>query len=267
MYNMLTVDLEDWLQSTYDCTSEITNYVYDNSLRLLDLLESVDVRATFFCLGKVVRKYPELISRIASAGHEIATHGLSHKSVKELGPEKFKAELSESIKLLEDICGQKVLGHRAPDFTIDLDTSWAFEIMREAGLLYDSSIFPIKGRRYGSPECRLAPFQIRKNFWEIPLTAIEMAGRRFPVLGGGYFRLYPYFFSSYCLRKINNANRPAVLYIHPYEINSAEIKALSVGFKTRIMQGLFRSRIYGRLETLCREYKFTTIKRYLDDCS
>ena len=107
MLNMLTVDLEDWLQSTYDTSSDITNYVYDNTLHLLDLLAELNTAATFFCLGKVVQKFPNLIQRIHKNGHEIATHGLSHISVKQLGPKKFKYELVESIKMLEDITGRK----------------------------------------------------------------------------------------------------------------------------------------------------------------
>ena len=181
-------------------------------LRLLDLLAELNTAATFFCLGKVVQKFPNLIQRIHKNGNEIATHGLSHILVKQLGPEKFKSELAESIKMLEDITGQKVLGHRAPDFSIDLDTDWAFEIMQEAGLKYDSSIFPIKGKRYGSPECGLTPFLIREDIWEVPLTAYEFGGKRYPVLGGGYFRLYPYFISRHVLKKINAGNRPAVVY-------------------------------------------------------
>ena len=132
---------------------------------------------------------------------------------------------------------------------------------------YDSSIFPIKGKRYGSPECGLTPFQIREDIWEIPLTAYEFGGKRYPVLGGGYFRLYPYFISRHVLKKINAGNRPAVVYIHPYEINTKEIKALKVDFKTTLMQGLFRSRIYRRLTRLCKDFEFGSIARYLDECA
>lgn len=227
------------------------------------MLEADGIHATFFCQGLVAEKYPRLIKDVHAAGHEIATHGWSHKSVKKLGKEKFKEELNHSIRLLEDICGEKVLGHRAPDFSIDLEMQWVFEIMREAGLVYDSSIFPIQGKRYGSPECRVEPYCLDKNFWEIPLSTITLWGRRFPVLGGGYFRLCPYSLSTFFIKAINAENRPAIIYIHPYELDMVALNDADIPIKIRIHQGLFRSRIMGRLKSLFKEHKLISIRRLL----
>jgi polysaccharide deacetylase family protein (PEP-CTERM system associated) len=263
--NILTIDLEDWRQSSYDLNASISENVLHNTQQLLDILNQHDTGATFFCLGLVAEKYPGLIRKIHDAGHEIGTHGWSHKSVKSLGKDTFRNELDRSIKLLEDICGEKVQGHRAPDFSIELQTEWAFEIMNELGLLYDSSIYPIKGKRYGSPECRPDPFQFPNGLWEVPLSTVEMMGRRIPVLGGGYFRLYPYSMSSFFVKQINLDKRPAVVYLHPYELNPDELVSGDIDRKTRIHQGLFRSQVKSRLKRLLTDFQFVSVRSYLQN--
>jgi polysaccharide deacetylase family protein (PEP-CTERM system associated) len=263
--HFFTVDLEDWPQSVLDRNLSISSRVVENTERLLDLLGQYGVKGTFFCLGLVAEKYPELIRSVHNSGHEIGTHGWSHQSVKQLGPEKFKSELLRSIKLLEDICGQRVRGHRAPDFSIDLDMHWAFDIMREAGLDYDSSVFPIPGKRYGSPNCPLNPFQDDNGLWELPLTAVNLLGKRRPVLGGGYFRLYPWFVSRACLNKLEEENRRAMFYMHPYEIAVEELNSISMPLKMRLHQGLFRSRIRLRLRKMLKEFKFGSIEELIPD--
>lgn len=261
MINALTIDLEDWRQSTFNNEAPITERVVENTKKILDIFAETNTKATFFCLGLVAEKYPQLIKDIHNQGHEISTHGWSHGSVKEMGADKFKQELTGSIRILEDICGVKVLGHRAPNFSIDLETEWAFEIIAELGLIYDSSLFPIKGKRYGSPECSLKSFHINKNLVEIPLTALDFGGRRWPVLGGGYFRLYPYLLSSYFLRKINRDGRPAVVYIHPHEVDTQDLKKGDIPYKIRFHQGLFRYRIAARLKKLLSDFKFDSIQK------
>lgn len=264
MKNILSVDLEDWYQSSYDRSASISNVVIDNTKKLLDLFGRQDVRATFFCQGLVAEKFPDLIKEIHSQGHEITSHGWSHISVKELGPDKFKSEIIRTKNLLEEICSEKIIGYRAPDFSIDLDLKWAFEILQEAGIKYDSSLYPISGKRYGSPECKLAPFKMKSGLWELPLSTVDLWGHRWPVLGGGYFRLYPYVLSKYFIREINAENRPAILYIHPYEINPDELDNLQVDWKTKFHQGLFRNRVSNRLEHVLSEFSFTSAKEWLN---
>jgi polysaccharide deacetylase family protein (PEP-CTERM system associated) len=261
--NILTIDLEDWRQSTYDQSAPISENVLYNTENLLNVLNKHNTRATFFCLGLIAEKYPDLIRMVHADGHEIATHGWSHRSVKALGANEFRDELGRSIRLLEDICGEKVLGHRAPDFSIDLESGWAFDAMKELGLLYDSSVFPIRGRRYGSPECEQGPFQFANGLWEIPLSTIKLMGRRLPVLGGGYFRLYPYRMSAFFVKQINLDKRPAVVYLHPYELNADELADGNIDRKTRIHQGLFRSQVKDRLKRLLTDFQFVTVRSYL----
>ncbi len=263
MFHMISVDVEDWFQSTYDLDAEIGDRVITNTRILLDLLGRSNTRATFFCQGLVAEKYPFLIKEIAEIGHEIGTHGWSHRSVKQLGKKKFRKELFKSVRLLEDITGRKVDGHRAPDFSIDLEMDWAFEIMLEAGLEYDSSIFPVKGKRYGDPEADLKPFRHKSGLWEVPLTVIKLAGKRLPVLGGGYFRLHPVAVSDLFLRMLQKNNRGAVVYLHPYELNANELKTAEVDFKTRIHQGLFRSRVRSRLKHILKRFRFIAIHDYI----
>ncbi|MBD3380949.1 MAG: DUF3473 domain-containing protein [candidate division Zixibacteria bacterium] len=272
--HIISVDLEDWPQSCLDYNLPITPNVIDNTGMLLDLFDKYGVKATFFCLGLVAEKYPELIRKVHNDGHEIGTHGWSHRSVKELGPDKFKSELVRSIKVLEDICGQQVRGHRAPDFSIDLDMHWAFDIMREAGLDYDSSIFPINGGRYGSPDSPVYPYGFQNGLWEYPLSTVKIMKRKIPILGGGYFRLFPYNLSRRFLRMIEKESRPAVVYIHPYELNCQELHTLEVSRKTRLHQGLFRSRVALRLKKLFKEFAFGSMADYQfnmnkmqEDCS
>lgn len=262
--NILSIDLEDWRQSTYDLSAPISENVISNTEIILEILDSYNTHATFFCLGLVAEKFPDLIRKVHEQGHEIASHGWSHKSVKALGKDAFKDELDRSVKLLEDICGEKVTGHRAPDFSIDLDTEWAFDTMSELGLRYDSSIFPIKGRRYGSPECRQEPFKFDNGLWEVPLSTMDLMGKRIPVLGGGYFRLYPYSMSAFFVKQINLDKRPAVVYLHPYEINPAELADGNVDRKTRVHQGLFRSQVKSRLKRMLRDFEFVPVRSYLN---
>jgi len=261
--NIISIDLEDWRQSTFDNNAPISSQVVDNTKVILDIFAKYQIKATFFCLGLVARKFPQIIKAINSHGHEIGTHGWSHKSVKQLGKDKFKLELFKSIEILEQLTGDKVVGHRAPDFSIDLNMNWAFNIMQEAGLIYDSSIFPVKGKRYGSPECNVAPFKLNE-LWEIPLSTVSFLGRQIAVLGGGYFRLYPIFLSKYFIKKINAENRPAIVYLHPYEINYSELKRMDIPFKVRIHQGMFRRCMKKRIEYFISKYRFTSIQGYLN---
>lgn len=264
-HHIISVDLEDWPQSCVNQSLSITNSVVRNTEIILDLFDQYSIKATFFCLGLVAEKYPGLIRRVHSKGHEIGTHGWSHRSVKKLGPSKFKSELDRSVKLLQDVCGKQVRGHRAPDFSIDLSMTWAFDIIREIGLEYDSSIFPIKGSRYGSPESPVYPYRFQSGLWEIPLTTVDVVNRRIPVLGGGYFRLFPYHLSRAFLKKIQAEKRIAVIYLHPYEINPRELKEYDISRKMRFHQGLFRSRVALRLKRLFSEFKFTTAQKYIEN--
>lgn len=160
MLNALTIDVEDWPQSTLDRSWPISERALHNARRMLALLSEGGVQATFFVQGMVAERFPDLVKEVAAAGHEVATHGHSHALIFRLGRQAFAAELRYSVEMLEDLSGQRVLGHRAPDFSITKDSLWALEEIAALGLRYDSSIFPIYNPRYGIPDAQRFP-----DFW------------------------------------------------------------------------------------------------------
>jgi polysaccharide deacetylase family protein (PEP-CTERM system associated) len=229
MSNILQIDVEDWYCDLDP--KDWHNYqprVVDATHKILGILGNTGNTATFFVLGHVAELFPGLIQRIVSEGHEIASHGYHHGRIPDQKPEDFERDLVRSINILEDITGKKVMGYRAPQFTIMKETLWALEIMRKHGLEYDSSIFPVKTPLYGIPDAPLFPHKIGsgkamsgEDFLEIPLSVykIPLFGKNVPVAGGFYLRFFPYAFIRYALKNINKANNVAVCYIHPWELD------------------------------------------------
>src|SRR5579884_1005881 len=188
--------------------------------RLLEILDEARARATFFTLGFVAERHPELIRRVAEDGHEIATHGYSHALLYELEPDQFREQLRRSVALLQDISGQPVLGHRAPFFSITRRSLWALDVLEEEGIRYDASIFPVRNWRYGIEDAPRWPYQLPgKQLVEFPMSTCRIRNRNVPMTGGAYFRIYPYAVSQRLLRAINRGGHPAVFYIHPWEID------------------------------------------------
>src|SRR5258705_1697622 len=221
--NILTFDVEDWPQSTLDFSLPITRKVRDNALRVLDLVADAGVRATFFVLGLAAEAFPDLVRRIRDDGHEVASHGYSHRPVYGMRPEEFRDDLRRSIALIEDAAGMRVLGYRAPDFSIRGGDLWALEILAEERVRYDSSIFPFAGPRYGVRAAFTLPFRVLpacgSEFVEFPLATFECLGLRLPAAGGGYFRLFPYRASSSAITRLNRRGGPVTSYFHPYELD------------------------------------------------
>ena len=232
--NALTVDVEDYFhvsalapsihRNTWD-TRE--SRVVGSTQRLLDLFEQFGVRGTFFVLGWVAERYPQLVTDIAARGHEIACHGLSHRLIYEQSPREFREETLRSKKVLEDITGSAVLGYRAASYSIVRETLWALDTLVELGFAYDSSIFPVRHDRYGIPGAERAPHRLStpggKAIVEWPLSTAAIAGFRLPVCGGGYFRLLPYWVTRWGLAAINHREqRPFVFYLHPWEIDPGQ---------------------------------------------
>lgn len=261
----LTVDVEDWPQSTLDHTLPITARAVQNTQRLLELFRQHRVQATFFILGLLAEKFPQLVADIAAEGHEIASHGYSHRAVFDLGPQGFTDELQRSVSLLEDITGQPVRGYRAPDFSITTRSLWALDLLAQHGLEYDSSVFPIKLRRYGIDRFPRGIHRLSNGLIEVPLSTVRWAGQRWPVAGGGYFRLYPYALTRQALRRLQAEGLPAIVYLHPYEIDPAELRELpwSIPWRTRFTQGLNRRLVTRRLSQLLRDFRFGPIREVL----
>lgn len=271
--NALTIDVEDWFhvanlkdvikESDWESCESRINYTM---IKIISILHHKNVKATFFVLGWIAERNPEIVELIHEAGHEIGSHGYSHRSIYELSKDEFKREIVTSIDKLSGISGQKIIGFRAPNYSIEPSTKWAWQILAEAGIKYDSSIFPVKHNRYGFDSAPRFPFTIDLNshgqITEFPLSTIKFLGNNMPVAGGAYLRLYPYWFIRSAIRRINNSGKPAIIYFHPWEIDPEQPR-IKTNFSTRIKH-------YGNLYTteqkLCQlldEFKFTTVKEIL----
>jgi polysaccharide deacetylase family protein (PEP-CTERM system associated) len=228
--NAMTVDVEDYFQvSAFDDVvprdqwTRHESRVVANTDRLLELFADAGVRGTFFVLGWVATEYPELVRRIAAGGHEVASHGFGHRLVYELTRQEFTDDVRRSRDVLAEITGRRVLGYRAPSFSVTARSLWALDVLLEEGFVYDASIFPIHHDRYGIPT---APrhFHARElaqgQLWECPSSTVRLGGTNLPVGGGGYFRLLPYAWTRWGMARINRReNQPAIFYLHPWEID------------------------------------------------
>jgi polysaccharide deacetylase family protein (PEP-CTERM system associated) len=223
--NALTIDFEDWYQGLEIPPERWDGYqdrIERSGRLLLEVLAESAVRATFFVLGPVAERHPDLIREIAAAGHELGTHGYSHTLVYRLSPESFREELRRSIGVLEDLTGGPVLGHRAPFFSITRESLWALGVLAECGIRYDSSVFPVVNYRYGIPDAPRWPYEVQsggKPLLEFPVSTYRLLGRNIPVAGGAYFRIYPYALTRWAFRSINRQGRAAVFYLHPWELD------------------------------------------------
>src|SRR5262249_49003309 len=224
--NALTIDFEDWYQGLeipYTEWNGFEDRIVPAGRRLLQIFQEAGARATFFVLGYAAEQHPELVREIAAAGHEIGTHGYSHTLIYQQTPEDFQEEASRSIRLLEDLMGKPVIGHRAPCFPITKKSLGALEVLGNLGIRYDSSIFPIRNYRYGIEAAPRLPYEIEAGscrIREFPISTWQVCGKTLPVAGGAYFRIYPYALTRQAFRSINGEGHPAVFYLHPWEIDA-----------------------------------------------
>jgi polysaccharide deacetylase family protein (PEP-CTERM system associated) len=266
-FHILTVDVEDWSQSTLDHALPITARVVDNTHAVLELLDEAGVRATFFVLGKVAEAHPTLAREITTAGHEVGTHGYSHESVEAMGLARFKEELHRSVDTLRQQTGQPVLGHRAADFSISGQSLHLLEHLYAEGLTYDSSIFPVRHPRYGVPGAWRSPHRVRCAsgylLVEFPLSTVRLAGMVLPAAGGGYFRLFPYWWTRLALQTFERQGTPATCYFHPYELDTAEMAEIPHRIPTllRWSQGANRRSVRAKLRQLLSGFRFRTMAR------
>jgi polysaccharide deacetylase family protein (PEP-CTERM system associated) len=210
-----------------------------NTERLLELLDRQGVRGTFFILGWTAERHPELVRRIASAGHEVGSHGFAHELVYNQSPGEFRADVRRARHLLQDLSGQPVIGYRAPSYTIVERTQWALPILVEEGYRYDSSIFPIPRRRYGMPRAPRWPWRMRLpggyTLAEFPLPTIRCGLFNAPATGGAYLRLLPFGLQRWAIARMRAAGRPFVLTVHPWELDPEQPR-FPVGIRTRWTQ-------------------------------
>lgn len=241
--NALSVDVEDWFQvGAFETVIERANWdtlecrVERNTDTVLALFDDAGVKGTFFTLGWVAERYPQLIRRISEAGHEVASHGWDHQRVFAMAPEAFAADISRARAVLEDLSGHPVTGYRAPSFSIDARTPWAHEALAEAGYAYSSSVAPVVHDHYGWPEAPRFAFRpvAGSALVELPVTTARFAGRTLAAGGGGFFRILPYGFSRWALRQVNDEKQPAILYFHPWEIDPDQPRVANAPLKSKI---------------------------------
>jgi len=289
--NYLTIDVEDYFHvhafadtiqpSDWDkCDCKVERNV-DAILALLDEgdAESNRVKATFFILGWIAERYPNLVKKIHSSGHEVASHGYGHRVIYHQNPQEFRDDIRRSKQILEDLTGEAVLGYRAPTYSITEKTLWALYILKEEGFSYDSSIFPIIHDNYGMPRCPRFPFywnlsdsipiikNLQNTFLELPneddllefpISTVKFLNNNFPCSGGGYFRIFPLSFTMMCLNRINREGKPFVFYLHPWEIDQdiPIIKDISLLSKFRTYVNLSKTK--PRFKKLLVKYVFSS---------
>jgi polysaccharide deacetylase family protein (PEP-CTERM system associated) len=270
--NAISIDLEDWFcvhnlsqvikKEDWD-TCELR--VYESTKRILNLLDKHNTQATFFVLGWIAKRLPELIREVEEKGHEIAVHGYNHLLLTEITPEEFEEDLARALDTIK-ACGvkQPLLGFRAPSFTVVEKTrEWALKTLEKYDLRYDSSVFPVGFHPdYGVADAPLAPYKITANLYEFPMSCLEVFGKRLPFCGGGYFRLFPYAYTKFCMKRCNAQGRPAVFYLHPWELDPGQPRiALPKSKAIRHYRNLDQTE--KRLDALLSDFQFTTIKEVL----
>ncbi|KZZ15488.1 polysaccharide deacetylase [Oleiphilus sp. HI0079] len=276
MKHAMTVDVEDYFQVAafapnikYDEWEKWPMRVEQNTHAILDLFDKQGIQATFFVLGWVAERKPELVREIQKRGHEIACHGMTHQLVYSQKPEVFREETFRSKALLEDITGQAVNGYRAASYSITKQSLWALETLIDAGFTYDSSIFPVHHDRYGMPGAPLnihtAITTAEKSITEFPLTSAQFMGRRLPVAGGGYFRIYPYWFTRSMLKRASEEiDQPFIFYLHPWEVDPNQPRIPGASALSRFRHYTNLKRCMPRLETLIKDFEFTTVQAVTD---
>jgi polysaccharide deacetylase family protein (PEP-CTERM system associated) len=276
MVNAFTIDVEDYYQVSAferhvprDRWQQYESRVEANTARILSLLARHDVRATFFVLGWVAERCPQLVRDIHQAGHEIASHGYWHRLIYNQTREEFRDDVRRSRQVLEDIVGDRVYIYRAPSFSIVQQSRWALEILVEEGFFIDSSIFPIHHDRYGIPGAKPYLHRIKTSagsIWEFPPSVVRLAGQNVPVGGGGYFRLFPLGWTVWCLKRIERSTRrPFIFYVHPWETDPEQPRFNQASLKSRFRHYINLRKTLEKLDTLLPKFRFGTVSEVVNN--
>jgi polysaccharide deacetylase family protein (PEP-CTERM system associated) len=271
MRNVMSVDVEDWFcvhnlsrLIPYADWDKCESRVERSTGLLLDLFGKYGVEATFFVLGWVADRFPDLVREIERRGHEVATHGYSHQLLTFMQPEDFRADLEQSLAALAKTTSQEVRGFRAPSFSLTNRTLWAVDILRESGIHYDSSVFPVGFHPdYGIGDADLWPHRLAEGLTELPMGVAEVLGRRIPCSGGGYFRLYPYAVTRALMRRCNQQGRPVMFYLHPWEADPAQPRVPGLPWSKRFRHYNNLDRTEERLERLLDDFAFTSARQLI----
>jgi len=262
--NALTIDVEDYFQvsafaphinrlewNSRECRVE------RNVDRILGMLSEHGAKATFFTLGWIAERYPNIVKRIVDEGHELASHGYGHERASDQTEEVFFSDIQLAKFILEDLSGVAVKGYRAPSFSIGTGNLWAFDCLQRAGYEYSSSVYPIQHDHYGMPDSPRFAYQVRDKLLEIPVTTLRVLNRNLPSSGGGYFRLFPYGLSRWMLGKVNSGDHEsAIFYFHPWEIDTEQPRIPGISRKTRFRHYVNIDRMEARLNRLLKDFKW-----------
>jgi len=275
--NVISIDVEDWYNSSLDLFKDSTVQhgakpdpsVVDNTIQTLDLLSKTNNKATFFVLGTVAEHYPDLVKEMINRGHEIATHGYSHKLVYNMSPTEFEDDLKIALEHLAKAGCSNVLGYRAPYWSITKSSLWALEVLQKLRFKYDSSVFPIRRGLYGIPDANPCVHQIVEGLWEFPPATVRMFGVNWPIAGGGYLRMAPYRIVASAIRR-SSGREVRIFYFHPYELDPADVrmkhKVKSAGTLAYWLQQVVgRGSNPDKIKRLLSEFKFTSIRKILSD--
>jgi len=262
--NAMTIDVEDYFQvsafAPYIARSEWSDRecrVERNVGRLLEILVAHDTKATFFTLGWIAERYPELIRRIVREGHELASHGYGHQRASELSPLDFFDDISRAKGILEAIGGCAVTGYRAPSFSIGTANLWAFDCLSRAGYRYSSSIYPIRHDHYGMPDAPRFAYRVKPELIEVPITTLRVFKCNLPSSGGGYFRLLPYPVSRWMIKRLHEIDQQAaIFYCHPWEFDVGQPRIAGIDARTRFRHYVNINRMEDRLAGLLADFKW-----------
>ena len=265
--NALTIDVEDYFQVSalaphFDRGDwhRVPCRVERNIDIVLGLLDESGAKATFFTLGWIAERYPQLVRRIVAEGHELASHGYGHQRATDQHRAEFSEDICKAKALLEDLAGVEVKGYRAPSFSVGKRNPWAFDCIAEAGYRYSSSVYPIRHDHYGAPDAPRFPHESRDGLLEIPVTTARVLKTNLPAGGGGYFRLMPYALSRSLIRRVNEVDgRPAVFYFHPWELDPDQPRVPGTSLKTRFRHYVNLHRTEPRLRSLLRDFSWRRV--------
>lgn len=271
MKNAMTIDVEDYFQVSAfaphirrEDWDSLPCRVERNVDVILGLLDEAGAKATFFTLGWIAERHPQVVRRIVDAGHELASHGYGHQRASDLTPAEFREDIVRAKGILEDIGAVAVRGYRAPSFSINHANWWAVSELENAGYVYSSSIYPVKHDHYGMPDAPRFPHRPNgeSGILELPPTTVPMMGRNLPAAGGGWFRLLPYSMSRWMLRRVNENDRaPCMFYFHPWEIDAEQPRQQGLSAKTRFRHYVNLQRMPGRLRQLFNDFEWDRVDR------
>lgn len=270
MINLLTFDIEDWYHpslATINASQKVKleNRVVEPTLRIINMLEKSNNRATFFVLGEVAEAFPELLEEMINHGHEVASHGYHHDLVYNYTKYQFETDIKRSVEVLENIVNERILGYRAPSWSLNQKTPWAWDVLYSFGIKYDSSLYPYRTFLYGDNTSPRFEYDIALEngevMKEIPPSVAKMFKKRWPFSGGFFLRVAPIWYMNWCISQHNRIDQPAVIYLHPWEIDVGQPR-LPLSSKERFIMYANLRRTEKKLERLLERHTFTSIREH-----